>query len=89
MALMPILCVNEKTIVLIATIEFSVIHYADNVDNFVLLKFQTKGDEDINHIKFNLKHYVKYKLDLKLIWYLFVFQVIRFRIYTKLPTLYV
>ena len=53
------------------------------VDNFVLLKFETKLDGEINHFHFHSKYDDKSKYDLKLICCLTVFNLFPIEIVQK------
>ena len=47
--------------------EFSVTHKVGNVGIYVLLKFESKIDREINHFNYNSKHYDKCKFAFILI----------------------
>ena len=59
---------------------FAVIHKVGNVDTFVLLKFETKWDWEINHFNFNSEYKDKCKFDLKLSWYLAVLNLFQLEV---------
>ena len=55
-----------KSIKEVSELSFALIHKVGNVDTFVLLKFETKWDWEINQFNFNSEYQDKCKFDLKL-----------------------